>query len=210
MTKGRKRSGRRPGSPDTRDQILAAARELFAAEGFDRSSVRQIATAADVDPALVHHYFKTKDNLFLEAVQAPFDPSAVIPKVFEPGIEGAGERLIGAFIGVWDSHGKQAEAFLRSAINHSIMSTLVEQFILNHIIKNALKNLDADLDHIEVRGNLIASQLLGLAVTRYLVKLSALRRMDVDTLAKLYGPTIQRYLEMDLTEFDLRDDDLPA
>ena len=204
MTKGRKRSGRRPGSPDTREQILVAAREMFAAEGFDRSSIRRIAAAADVDPALVHHYFKNKDNLFLAAVEAPFDPAEVIPQVFEPGMEGAGERLIRTFIDVWDGHGTKAEAFLRSAIGHRIMSRFVEQFVLRHIIKSATKGLGAELDHVEVRANLVASQLLGIAVTRYLLKLSAIRAIDGDALAKIYGPTIQRYLEMDLTGFDLK------
>ncbi|MFD0559672.1 TetR family transcriptional regulator [Stackebrandtia endophytica] len=201
---GRKRSGRRPGRPDTRQQILAAAREIFAAEGYERSSIRRIATAAEVDPALIHHYFGTKDKLFLEAVEAPFDPKTVIPEVFGPGITDVGERLVRAFIGVWDSpNGTRAEAFLRSAVNHPFMSKLVEQFILNHIIKTALNNLDAEIDHVSVRGSLIASQLLGLAVARYLVKLSAIRDLSPDTLAKIYGPTIQRYLEMDLTDLHL-------
>ena len=69
------RTGRRPGNPDTRQAILAAARTAFAERGFDGASIRHIAAAAGVDPALVHHYFGTKDQLFLAAMQAPIDPA---------------------------------------------------------------------------------------------------------------------------------------
>ena len=77
--------GRRPGNQDTRETILAAARQAFAERGFDRASIRQIATAAAVDPALVHHYFGRKDALFREATAIPVDPDVVVPHVFAEG-----------------------------------------------------------------------------------------------------------------------------
>ncbi|GAA4892852.1 TetR family transcriptional regulator [Stackebrandtia albiflava] len=207
MANAPKRSGRRPGSPDTREEILAAARDVFAADGFERGSLRRIAAAAGVDPALIHHYFGTKDRLFLAAVEAPFDPADLVPTVFGPGVEGVGERLVRTFIGIWDSPGgNRAAAFLRSAINHRTMSTLVEQFVINHIIKNAVRHLDVPVDHVETRGSMIASQLLGLALTRNLMGFRALRAMDADALAVMYGPTIQRYLTADPAELGLPHD----
>src|SRR5256885_622978 len=73
------RTGRRPGNQDTREAIVEAARKAFAERGYDRASIRAIATSAGVDPALVHHYFGTKDELFLATVNAPIDPATILP-----------------------------------------------------------------------------------------------------------------------------------
>jgi AcrR family transcriptional regulator len=97
------RTGRRPGRQDTRDAILAAARDAFAEKGYDGASIRYIATSAGVDPALVHHYFGTKDQLFREAMRFPVDPNQMLPLLAGPGVDGFGERLVRMFISVWDS-----------------------------------------------------------------------------------------------------------
>src|SRR3954463_4488115 len=96
------RRGRRPGSPDTRAAILTGARPLFAAHGYAGTTVRKVAATAGVDAALVHHYFGTKDDLFLAALQVPVDPRAVLSEVFAPGPDGAGARLLDAVLSVWD------------------------------------------------------------------------------------------------------------
>lgn len=197
----RKRSGRRPGSPDTRQQILSAARSAFAVDGFERSSIRRIATDAGVDPALVHHYFGTKDNLFLAAVEAPFDPSRVLPQVFAEGIDQVGEGLVSAFITLWDSpDGERAVAFLRSAVTHPDVASLMRQFLTIQIIDRVLGRVDAHIDHRQLRGGLVASQLLGLAFMRYLLRLPPLVDLPADRVARLYGPTVQRYITMDAAE----------
>src|SRR5687767_860862 len=106
------RTGRRPGNQDTREAILAAARKAFSERGFDGASIRAIATSAGVDPALVHHYFGNKDQLFLATMQMPINPNDFLPKVFEPGIDGIGERIVRTFLGVWDSPAGSAAAAL--------------------------------------------------------------------------------------------------
>ncbi|MGO9658515.1 MAG: helix-turn-helix domain-containing protein, partial [Acidimicrobiales bacterium] len=73
------RTGRRPGRPGTRQAVLDGARRLFAERGYDGASVRDIAVAAGVDPALVHHYFGTKQELFLSVLGAPVDPAEMVP-----------------------------------------------------------------------------------------------------------------------------------
>ena len=88
------RTGRRPGNQDTREAILSAARDAFAERGFDAASIRTIAAAAEVDPALVHHYFGTKDQLFLAAMQVPIDPNKVIPAVLAGGLDGVGDASV--------------------------------------------------------------------------------------------------------------------
>lgn len=203
MVGGRKRSGRRPGSPDTRAEILAAARDAFAAEGFERSSIRRIAAAAGVDPALIHHYFGTKDKLFLAAVEAPFDPAEMIPKVFQPGRPDLGTHLVRTFVGIWDSEvGNRAAAFLRTALTHPEMSVLVRQFLTTQIIRKGLANVNPQLDNPDLRGSLVASQLLGLAFIRYILKVPALAELPAAAVAQIYGPTIDRYVTMDLDSLD--------
>src|SRR5256885_11505612 len=97
------RTGRRPGNQDTREAILASARQAFAERGYDGASIRQIATGAGVDPALVHHYFGAKDQLFLVVMNAPDDPGKLLPRVLAGGAEGVGERLVRMVLSLLDS-----------------------------------------------------------------------------------------------------------
>ena len=94
--------GRRRGRPDTRAAILAAAREQFSASGFSGTSVRAVARGAGVDPALVHHYFGTKDQLFAASLELPMDPTLIAPALLADGLDGLGERLVRTFLGIWD------------------------------------------------------------------------------------------------------------
>ena len=109
------RTGRRPGNQDTREAILAAAKRAFAERGYDKASIRQIATEAEVDPALVHHYFGSKEKLFLATMEAPIDPGEIIPKILADGVDGVGERLVRMVLTIWDSpagtvdHGRAAQ-----------------------------------------------------------------------------------------------------
>src|SRR5919204_863212 len=96
------RRGRRPGAPDTRATILEAARASFAESGFAGTTIRRVASAAGVDAALVHHYFGTKDDLFLAAMELPVDPRQALAPALADGAEGAGERLLRVFLTLWD------------------------------------------------------------------------------------------------------------
>src|SRR5258706_688672 len=96
------RTGSRPGKQDTREAILRAARDASAGRGYDQASIRAIATSARVDPALVHHYFGTKEQLFLATVESPIDPATVVPLVLTGDIEGLPERLVRQFPSAWD------------------------------------------------------------------------------------------------------------
>src|ERR687890_2439282 len=96
------RRGRRPGAPDTRATILDAARTAFAQKGFAGTTIRAVATAAGVDAALVHHYFGTKDDLFLAALELPVDPRVALAPAIAAGPDGAGERMLRVFLSVWD------------------------------------------------------------------------------------------------------------
>jgi AcrR family transcriptional regulator len=190
-----RRSGRRPGNPDTREAILAAAREAFAERGFDRASIRSIATAAGVDPALVHHYFGTKDKLFLATMNVPADPGELLPQVLAGGPAEAGERFVRMFVNLWDSPaGAAAVALMRSAVSHEWAARLMREFVVTQVLRRITGGLHLDPAEAPLRTSLVASQVAGLAMIRYILKLEPLASAPAETLVAAIGPTIQRYL----------------
>ncbi|MER5336374.1 TetR family transcriptional regulator [Micromonospora sp. NPDC002717] len=196
-----RRTGRRPGNPDTREAILGAARAAFAERGFDGASIRAIAAAAQVDPALVHHYFGSKDQLFLAAMHAPVDPGELLPKVLAGDREGLGERLVRTFLGVWDSPaGTAGVALLRSAVSNEWTARLLREFLVSQVLRKVLDQLDADPAELPLRGSLVASQMIGLAMMRHVVRLEPVASAAPETLVAAVGPTVQRYLTGDLAE----------
>ncbi|MFI9640067.1 TetR family transcriptional regulator [Micromonospora sp. NPDC051925] len=190
-----RRTGRRPGNPDTREAILAAARSTFAERGFDAASIRSIATAAGVDPALVHHYFGSKEELFRATVDIPVDPATLLPAVLAGDPDGIGERLVRTFLGVWDSPaGAAAVALLRSATNNEWTARLMREFLVTQVLRRVLDQLELDPAELPLRGALVATQMIGLAMMRYVIRLEPVASATPDTLAATLGPTIHRYL----------------
>ncbi len=187
------RRGRRPGAPDTRAAILVAARELFAAAGYAGTSIRAVAAAAGVDAALVHHYFGTKDDLFLAALELPVDPRAMIAPVVAAGLDGAGERLFRVFLQVWDDERNQASllALVRGLAEPS-GQRLLRDGVLQMVLGPVGRALD--LDRSQERLALVASQMVGVVILRYLLRVEPLVSMGPDELVAAYGPTLQRYL----------------
>lgn len=195
----RARTGRRPGNPDTREAILRAARTAFAERGFDAASIRAIATAAGVDPALVHHYFGSKDKLFLAAMNAPVDPARLLPGVLDGDPDGIGERLVRMFLGVWDSPaGVAGVALLRSAVTTEWTARLLREFLVTQVLRRVLDQLDLDPAEVPLRGALVATQVAGLAMMRYVIRLEPVASADPEALVATIGPTVQRYLTGDL------------
>jgi AcrR family transcriptional regulator len=187
--------GRRPGGPDTRGQILAAARESFAHKGFAGTTIRAVASDAGVDPALVHHYFGSKDDLFLAALEIPVDPRELVPHVFDDGVPGAGERLVRLFLSVWDDPRTRLPlvALVRSSLVQEAPESLLQQGILRMLLtplRAALPPAEADR-----RVQLVISQMSGLVLTRYLLALEPLASMPAEEVVGWVAPNIQRYLD---------------
>ncbi|MFI6781741.1 TetR family transcriptional regulator [Micromonospora sp. NPDC050276] len=190
-----RRTGRRPGKPGTREAILDAARTAFAERGFDAASIRAIAGTAEVDPALVHHYFGSKDQLFLAAMNFPVDPAQLVPKVLAGDRDALGERMVRTFLGIWDSPvGSAALALLRSAVSNEWTARLLREFVTTQVLRRVLENLDVDPAELPLRGSLVATQMIGLAMMRHVVRLEPVASADPETLVATIGPTIQRYL----------------
>ncbi len=191
------RRGRRPGAPDTRATILDAARTAFAEKGFAGTTIRAVATAAGVDAALVHHYFGTKDDLFLAAMELPMDPRQVIGPALAGGVEGAGERLLRAFLSMWDDP-EVSPALI--GIMRSALQPGGERLITQGFIPVVLLPVGEALgiDRPEVRMPLVISQGAGLILTRYLVRLEPIASMPADVVVATYAPVFQHYLTGDV------------
>lgn len=194
----RKRPGRPPGASDTRDRILAVARDLFARNGFDNTSIRSIASGAGVDGALVHHYFGTKTQLFAAAIHIPIDPMSVIGPLREVPVEEIGHVLPSLLLPLWDSEmGKGFIATLRSLLAGSDVS-MVRSFLQDVITAEVGSRVDNPPGTGRVRVQFVASQLVGVVMARYILELEPFRSLPVDQVAETIAPNLQRYLTGDL------------
>ncbi|MEV6652605.1 TetR family transcriptional regulator [Streptomyces sp. NPDC051219] len=183
--------------PGARERILAAARTEFAERGYDKTSVRGIAKAAGVDPALVHHYFGTKDEVFAAAIEVSFEPALVIPAVLGEGTEGIGERLARYFIGVWENPATRAPllAIIRSALTHEAAAKVLRGFVLRRLLERVAADLK--VPDPKFRAELAASHMIGIAILRYVIKVEPLASADPEDIVAMVAPTLQRYLTQD-------------
>lgn len=202
---GPARSGRRAGDSGTREAILEAAREQFAERGYDGATIRAIAAGAGVDPALVHHFYGTKERLFAAAMQLPFVPSEVITAALADGARPAGvsvgEHLVRTALGIWDSADVRTAfiGILRSALTSEQAGAMLREFVTQAILGPvASVAVGTDPEHTPFRAALVGSHVIGLALTRYVIQLGPVAAATPDELAAAIGPTIDRYLTGDL------------
>lgn len=159
--------------------------------------MRAIAGEAGVDAALVHHYFGSKDDLFVAALQLPVDPRVVLAPVFEGGVDGAGERLLRVFFSVWDDEELRLPllGFVRGIVDPEGRVLLREG--LFEVILGPIGEL-LGLGEPERRVSLVASQLVGVVMLRYVLEAEPLASMDAEVMVATYAPTLQRYLDGEL------------
>lgn len=192
------RRGRRPGGSQAREAILASARRLFAEGGFLGTSLRQVAADAGVDVRLVSHYFGSKADLFVAAVELPFDPEPTFDALLAGGTAGLGHRLAGFVLGVLESPaGRQTmTGMLRAAASEEAAAALVRRRLVDQLLLPISRRIGSD--HPELRASLISSQIAGLVLTRHIVELPRLVEADRDDLVALIGPVIDHYLTVEL------------
>jgi AcrR family transcriptional regulator len=196
QTKALPVSGTQARSRATQARILAAARDLFAREGYDRTTIRAVALAAEADPALVIRYFGGKEGLF--AAATPFDLR--IP-AFDAG-DRAGDALIRHFLARWegDPSDQSLRILLRAGVTNPDAAMRVRAIFAEQVLP-VIRNLVPDRP--ELRAGLLASQLVGLAVARYLLIIPPLAGLPTEAVIACIGPTLQRYLTGDLGTGDL-------
>jgi AcrR family transcriptional regulator len=183
---------------DTRDRILASARELFARNGIDKTSIRAVAAGAGVDPALVHHYYGTKQQLFAAAIHIPIDPMQIIGPMRETPVSELGLKLPSVLLPLWDSElGSGFIATLRSLLAGSEVS-LVRSFLQEVIAAEVGSRVDDPPGSGMIRVQFVASQLVGVVMARYILELEPFASLPVEQIAETIAPNLQRYLTGDL------------
>ncbi|MFF5185627.1 TetR family transcriptional regulator [Streptomyces sp. NPDC000345] len=192
-----RRRGRPPrtASAGTRDRILAAAREEFSERGYDKTSVRGIAKAAGVDPALVHHYFGTKEQVFEAAIEVAFAPALSAPDAIAEGpLEGVGERMARFVFGIWENPATRTPllAIVRSAVNNDTAAAVFRRLIASQLLRRIAARVD--LPDAELRAELAAAQLVGCAMLRYVIKVEPLASADVEQIIARVAPVVQGHL----------------
>ncbi len=199
------RTGRRAGDSGTREAILSAAREQFAEHGYDGATIRAIASTAAVDPALVHHYYGTKESLFAASMQLPFSPSEVITAALtqhDPGDgESLGTHMVRHALSVWESAEVRDsfQTMLRSALTSERAADTLREFIAAAILRPVASVADGDdAERTPFRASLVAAQMLGLALSRYVLRFGPVAAASADEVAAAVGPAIDRYLTGDI------------
>ncbi len=185
--------GRRPAGEDTRAALLDAARVEFTERGFDGATVRTIAQRAGVDPAMVNHWFGGKDGLFVAAMEIPVNPAEIIPRILDGDPEQVAERILRIFLSVWDANGGGAlAALMRSVASHEQAARMMREFVSRVIIGRIVSAVAPD--RLELRAALCGTQIAGLAMMRYVIRLEPLASADHNTVVAAISPNLQRYL----------------
>jgi AcrR family transcriptional regulator len=194
MTTRTPRTGRRPGASGSREAILEAARRLFAEHGYVGTSMRMIASEAGVDAALIVHFFGTKAQLLGEAVQWPFDPEEQMEQVMARGRRRVGQELARLVVRTWDSEGDRNAimTLLRAATIEPAAAELLRDFVQYQLFPPLMRRLN--VAHAELRANLTSSQLVGLGISRYVLRVEPLASLSEDDVVRWLAPTLQRYL----------------
>lgn len=193
-----KRPGRPRGTSENRDRILSSARELFARNGIHNTSIRAVATAAEVDAALVHHYYGTKEQLFAAAVRLPIDPMDLIGPLREVPVEELGYQLPSVLLPLYDSElGAGIIATLRSILAGSEVN-LFRSFLQDVIAVEVGSRVDNPPGSGIIRIQFVASQLVGVIMARYILELEPFTSLPAEQIAQTIAPNLQRYLTGDL------------
>ena len=188
------RTGRRVGTSTTREAILEAAQRSFAACGYDRTTIRAIASEAGVDPALVVHFFGSKQQLFLAVMDLPFEPEEVLPGILAGSRRTVGERFARFIVGVLED--EQARSVLtgmvRAAASEPEAARMLRDLISRRVVAPIAATLGAK--DAQLRATLVGSQIVGVVMARYVVAVEPLASLDPERLVAALGPTLQRYL----------------
>ena len=194
------RSGRRAGASGTREAILEAAQRSFAAFGYDRTTIRAIASEAGVDPALVVHFFGSKQQLFVTVMELPFAPEELLPGILAGDRRTVGKRFAQFIVGVLEDEQARSviTGMVRAAASEPEAARMVRELISRRVVGPLAEGLGAE--DAQLRATLVGSQIVGLVMARYVVAVEPLASLDADRLVAALAPNLQRYLVGPLPE----------
>jgi len=177
-------------SQRTRDAILKAAQELFAEQGYERATIRDIAARASIDPAMVIRYFGSKEGLFASATA--FDLRLPDLTAIPKGEIGA--TLVAHFLELWEGAASNGSliSLLRAAATNDDAAATVRGIFGSQVVPMLARVVP--LPELPMRAGLVATQIMGFAITRYVLKVPPVVAMNRGQIVKLLGPTMQRYV----------------
>lgn len=198
-----RRRGRRQGAPVSRDVVLKAAKHRFAVEGYDKATLRAIATDAHVDPSMVLYLFGSKAELFRESLRLIIDPDVLVAAMAD-GDDDIGTRMVRTYLGIWEHPDTAASmvAMLQSATSNSDAHDAFRSFMQNYVL-TAVSGVLGGGEQARVRALLAATSLVGTAILRYVMRVAPLADLPVDDVVRLVAPTVTRYLTADADELGL-------
>lgn len=203
-----------PSPQDAAGAVLSAARIAFASRGYASTTVKSIAAAAGVAPGVVKSLYSNKERLFVAAMRLPFDPAAAVPELIAPGLDGMGDRVVGMWLTLMGDEQvrKDLTAVLTSDTTASASTTAARaamgaagspaalaqlRFVSEYLQSSVVDRVVAavGVPDARMRATLISSHLLGLAITRYLIRIEPLASASDAEVIALVGPTIQSLLD---------------
>jgi AcrR family transcriptional regulator len=187
------RAGRRPGQTETQEEILVAARRLFGEKGYQGATIRGIAAEAGVNPALVHHFFRSKEQVFVAAMNFPLNPAATVARLLEGPREDVGRRVVTLILDVWQVPATREPflALIRSATTNDRAARMLRQFFEHAVLDRVADALGIP----KLRMILAFSQMIGLVLSRHVLEVGPLVAARQEELVQLVAPVIQYYLD---------------
>jgi AcrR family transcriptional regulator len=184
--------------------VLAAAKQRFAIEGYDKTTLRAIAQDAHVDPSMVLYLFGSKEALFRESLRLILDPDVLVAALRGGDEPDIGTRMVRTYLHVWETPDTAASmrAMLQSATSNSDAQDAFRGFVQNYVL-TAVSGALGGGEHARLRAMLAASSLVGTAMLRYVMKVPPLATLSGDEVVRLIAPTVTRYLTADAEELGL-------
>lgn len=189
----------------SRDAVLAAAKERFGRDGYEKTTLRAIAKDAHVDPSMVLYLFGSKADLFKESLRLIIDPTLLATAM--AGHDGTiGERLVAQYLQIWEAPetASTMAAILQSATSNPDANDAFRTFMRGYVL-TAVSGVIGGDEQARLRAMLAATSLVGTALMRYVIKVPPLATLPADDVARLLAPTVTRYLTADADELGLPD-----
>jgi AcrR family transcriptional regulator len=185
--------GRRPGDPEvTKKSILDAARDVFGELGYDRATMREIAARGGVDPALIHHHFGTKQELFAAAHELPFNPARLFREIAGLPREDRAEAIVRLYLTVLGEPGSPALSLVRAAATNEAAAAMLREFVVSILLDNAFRLIE--FPDARLRIALMGSHMIGLVVARSVLELPEVSDAEAEVLIPILVPMVERYL----------------
>lgn len=200
------RRGRRSREPVSRDAVLTAAKQRFAVEGYEKTTLRAIANDARVDASMVLYLFGSKAELFRESLRLIIDPD-VLAAALADGDGDIGTRLVRAYLGIWEHPDTAASmvAMLQSATSNPDAHEAFRAFIQDYVLA-AVSGVLGGGEQARLRAMLAATNLVGTAILRYVMRIAPLAELAADDVVRLISPSVTRYLTATADELGLPDE----